>query len=381
LREDQLTDEGKDLVKGVLDVAARLPPAAVSVRLAWSVGHERRISYNRKGRRADGSPYYIREEDRGVLGTDFNGDIDDDAPVLAFLGEDGKPIALLVQFTAHPVTAFHPEEPSTFGDYPQVACDDLSEYWGGVPVGFLQGCAAEINSKGLLANIPAQEKVADATRYGHLLGQTYIGACRNLQFSQREDLDISWRRVALSFDDIPSVESLQDDLSEMEDFLRRCANGDENTLTCCGLNFPSTLSPPFRAKLIEPCLRWTLWALSLHNDDRAGQVLSEVEVEIGVFRIGDVGIVGLPLEPFLGIGRQIRAGSALPLTIPCGYMNDNIGYVPDSPNLGDRDYSSSFYRYTNGFLPFAPPGGDLLAQAAVEELERMAKGSALVNNL
>jgi hypothetical protein len=53
-------------------------------------------------------------------------------------------------------------------------------------------------------------------------------------------------------------------------------------------------------------------------------------------------------------------------------MNDNIAYVPDSPNLGDRDYSSSYYRYTDGFLPFKKPAGDLLARAAIRALKRMA---------
>ena len=162
-------------------------------------------------------------------------------------------------------------------------------------------------------------------------------------------------------------------MKEIEDFLARCARGDENTRTCVGLNFPSTLSPRYRASLIEPSKRWTEWALSLHAQNKTREVQKFVEMDVAVLRIGDVGIVGMACESFLGIGRQIRKGSKLPLAVPCGYMDSNIAYVQDSPNVGDRDYSSSYYRYTNGFLPYKKPAGDLLAKAAVRQLRRLSK--------
>ena len=174
------------------------------MRVAWNVGHERRITYNRKGRRADGSTYLMREEDRVLLGKDFSGDIDDDAPVIAFVGSDGKPVCFLVQFTGHPATDYHPEHPVVHGDYPQVACDDLSEAFGGVPVGFLQGCAGDLNSKGLLSPKPVKQKLADAVRYGHWLGSTYIRAAKHLQYAAADDLAFAWERVRLPFQKVPS---------------------------------------------------------------------------------------------------------------------------------------------------------------------------------
>ncbi len=60
-----------------------------------------------------------------------------------------------------------------------------------------------------------------------------------------------------------------------------------------------------------------------------------------------------------------------PLTIPVGYMNDNVAYVPDGPNLGDHDYQSAFYRYTTSFLPYRKPGGDLLARAGLRMLKQL----------
>ena len=94
---------------------------------------------------------------------------------------------------------------------------------------------------------------------------------------------------------------------------------------------------------------------------------------VAALRIGDVGIVGLPCEPFLGIGRQIKAASPLPLAAPCGYMNETYGYVPDGPNAGDREYMSAFYRYTRFWPPYRKPAGDALARCAIRLLGRLAR--------
>lgn len=93
-----------------------------------------------------------------------------------------------------------------------------------------------------------------------------------------------------------------------------------------------------------------------------------LEVEIYVLRLGDVGLVGMPFEPFQGIGRQIRAGSPLPLTIPCGYVNTSYGYLTDGPNTGDGEYMSAHYRYSKYRPPYAKPAGDVIAIQGVETL-------------
>ena len=354
--------------------ARQIRKQCVPVHVAWSVRHERRITYNRKGHRADGSTYLMREEDRVLLGKDFTGDIDDDAPVIAFVGADDKPVCFLVQFSGHPVTDYHPEQPIVHGDYPQVACDDLSCAFGGVPVGFLQGCAGDLNSKGLLTSKPAEEKLADVVRSGHWLGGTYIRAAKHLRCAAADDVAFSWRRIRMPFRKVPSVRTLQRQITEMDDFLRRCAAGDETALNCEGLNVARTMTPRYRAALIEPCKRWAQWALDFHVKRRLASAPTHVDVDIAAIRIGDVGIIGMPCEPLLGIGRQIKRDATLPLVVPCGYMNDqSVAYIPDKANNGDMDYQSSFYRYTTSMLPYRNPAGDLLAQAATRMLHKITQ--------
>jgi hypothetical protein len=369
---DQLTAEGRALLRGLVTAARRIRKRTVPVRVAWNVGHERRITYNRKGRRADGSTYLMREEDRVLLGKDFTGDIEDDAPVVAFVGQDDRPVCFLVQFTGHPATDYHPEQPIVHGDYPQVASDELSAAFGHVPVGFLQGCAGDVNSKGLLSTKPPKDKAADIVRYGRWLGDTYVRAARRLRYAAAEDVAFSWQRVHLPFQKVPSARVLRAQIAEMDDFIRRCAAGDETALTCVGLNTARSMTPRYRSALVEPCRRWAQWALNFHIEHRLASAPRDVELDIAAIRIGDVGIVGLPCEPLLGIGRQIKRDTSLPLVVPCGYMNDqSVAYVPDMANNGDTDYQSSFYRYTTTLLPYKDPAGDLLAQAATRMLREI----------
>lgn len=370
---EELTPEGRLMVDLSCRAAAELPAMLQEAEVYRALGHERRISYNRKGHRADGSTYLIREEDRLLLGEDFNGDIDDAASVVAFVGSNRRPICFLASFTAHPVTSFHPEHPTIFGDYSQVACDHLSAAFGDVPVGFLQGCAGDVNSKGMMSHKPIEQSVEDARRFGHLLGDTFVTAVQSMSRCQRHDFAFGMKKVHLPFGGVPPPAELEMRIADLQSFIQRCEANDPDTRTCQGLNFPANMSPRYRAALVGPLLTWARWAKDFHVRNRLHEAPAGVDPEIAAIRIGDVGIIGLPCEPFDAIGRRIKRLSGCAMTIPCGYMNDDyIFYVPDSGNNGDLDYQSAFYRYTTSLLPYAQPAGDLLADEGVRLLKELS---------
>jgi hypothetical protein len=374
--EEELSPEGLELLKRSTEAAVQLRSRLEPVEVRFGKGRERRITYNRKGRRADGSTYLMREEDRLLLGGDFCGDIDDDAFVVGFFKGDGKPAGFLTQFTGHPATAFHCDYPIFWAEFAQVACDDLSAAYGGTPVGFLQGCAGEINSKGLLSDLTTEQSVARSEGYGHQLGETFLEIAGTLTPSKTRALSWSWRPVVLPFREVPPVGELKARLEGVQAFLRRCEQGDEpGTRRCDGLNFPRNMRLPSRVTLIEPTRKWLEWTLALHRERRLHEAPTGITLSIAAIRISDVGIVGLPCEPFVGIGRQIKGHSPLPVTLPCGYMNegqDSWAYIPDGPNCEDLDYQSSFYRYTTTMLAYRQPAGDLLASAGVHMLRELS---------
>jgi hypothetical protein len=197
-----------------------------------------------------------------------------------------------------------------------------------------------------------------------------------LQPSRRDGLDFAVQTVDVPLAPLPTRDVLLAELKEMDDFIQRAKSGDEDTLSCVGLNFPRALSPIYRARLVDPLRAWNVWAIGLYEAGRADSVPKHLAIEITVIRIGDVGIVGLACEPFQGIGRQIRRGSPLPISIPCGYANVSHGYITDGANTGDRAYMSAFYRYTQFRPPLKKPAGDVLAEQAVRILSQFAKETA-----
>jgi len=369
----KLVPAGEDFLKQLTATAKQLPALLQPVTVWWAEGTEGRISYNRKGRRADGTSYLIREEDRDLLGVDFNGDMDRQAPIIVLKDAQGQPVTAITHFTSHPCSCFHPEKPIIFGDWPQVACDHVAAYLSPskpIAVSFLQGCAGEVNSKGMFRG-----DVELSKKYGRLLADSYIAALAKLQPSKRDGLDFAIEKVRIPLAPLPPADVLKAEIVEMQDFMRRAFAGDENTLACIGHNFPRELTPAYRGKLIEMILPWSKWALELRQTGKADNVAKFLEVDIQVIRLGDVGIVGMPFEPFQGIGRQIRAGSPLPISIPCGYTNLSYGYLTDGANTnpGDGEYMSAHYRYSKFRPPYAKPAGDVIAIQALETLSRFAK--------
>lgn len=372
LPEPRLLPTGQAMLDQLRSHAKQLPALLQPVTVWWAEGREGRITYNRKGRRADGSTYLMREEDRDLMGNNFSGDIDTQAPVIVLKNEQGEPITALVQFTGHPCTCYHPEKPVVFGDWPQVACNAVAGHLSPphpVPVSFMQGCAADVNSKGMFRG-----GIELSKRYGQMLGESYIQALGNLKPSMRDGFEYAAEKVQVPLAPLPSESTLAAEIAEMEDFIRRANAGDEDTLACAGLNFPRELSPVYRGKLIEGVLPWSRWALELRQCGKADSVAKFLDAEIYVLRLGDVGIVAMPFEPFQGIGRQLRAASRLPLTIPCGYTNVSFGYLTDSANTnaGDGDYMTAHHRYSRFRAPYQKPAGDVLATKGAEILNRFA---------
>lgn len=361
----KLLPTGARWLQQLCEAARPLSKKLQTASVWWCVGRESRITYNRKGRHADGMTYLMREEDRKILGVDFQGDVDTDVPIMVFRNEAGDNVAALVQFTGHPVTAFHPEKTVVFGEWPQIACEIVGAELD-APTGFLQGCAADVNSKEMFDG-----GVQRSREFGEMLAASCLEALATLQESQREGLDVELRAVSVPLGSLPAVDVLRSELQQIESFIRRAELGDEDTMRCVGQNFARGLSPAYRGWLASQIRPWNQWALSKHETGE--RAASEQLLEIAAIRIGDVGIVGLPCEPFQNIGRQIRSASELALTIACGYMNVNHGYFPDSENVGDNEYMSAHYRYTKFRAPFRKPAGDVLALAGSEILNQFVR--------
>ncbi|GAA5219997.1 hypothetical protein [Membranihabitans marinus] len=384
---------GREFLTEFKKAAHELEKNLQPVSVEWGVAEEKRITYNRKGVHLDGTTYFMREQDRLTLkGEGYTGVIDSDAGVVVFRNAAGKPVAALSFFTGHPVGAYSPEKLISYGQFPQVGSQILSKYLGDIPVAFLQGCGGNINSKHMLIGTFEQ-----AEELGEQLGESFIIAAKSLQPSKRVDIEWSREKVKIPLDELPSLESLEQDLATIDDFIKRGNEGDENTLYCVGLNFPKALTPAYRAKLIDLIRPWYVWAINQHKTYNWRNIPTHLPFDILVARFGDVGFVGMPYETFVETGLKIKKHSALPFVLTCGYTDGIYGYIPDASGVKDMEYMSSNYRYRGKYgvfpewknkkdsvpeaiysayeftPPYKAPAGDACADVAIKKLAEFAK--------
>lgn len=360
---------GKDFVEKFKAGLSQIEKNLESVKVEWGVAEENRISYNRRGRYADGSTYFMREEDRQLVGEGYVGKIDPDASVVVFKSsKTEKPIAALTMFAAHPVVAYNPEKQFSYGQFPQVASEMVSQYFNNIPVGFVQGTSGDINSKYMLTGTIQQAEEA-----GKLLGETMLIAAKNLRKSKRGGMDWSIQNAEIPYDNLPPLNELENSLAEIDDFVKRANAGDENTLRAVGMNFPRALTPPYRGNLVLAVRNWYVWAIEQHKNNELYKLPTHLNIPVFTARFGDVGFVGLPYEAYSKTGLKIKAETHLPLVLTGAYINGTFGYIPDASSVNDREYMSGYFRYRQSVPPYKAPAGDAAADIAIEILNQFAK--------
>jgi hypothetical protein len=350
---------------------ASLPGKFAPVNISWGTGQEPDITYNRKGRRPDGSTYFMREEDRIKLPPSYTGVIDPTATVIRFDRKDGNPMLLMTHFTGHPVIAYNLEEPVANPDYSGWAIIDLLQaYSSAHPVGvFLQGCAGDINAKGMFSGPKL------ARQSGDKLGQVFIEASHHTRKVVKQSLGFATGVAHVPYGPLPSLEQLEKDRRELVAFQKRVDAGDPDTLHVIGYNFSETMKMGYRRNLATPFLRWIDWAVEMQKQGKP-RPLDSLPVTVQVVSLGDIAMAVMPHELFVGIGFSIRKRSPFTYTIPVAYSNALYpGYIGTSKDVGDREYMSSFYRYAMK-PPYAKPAGDAIADKAVELLHKLRNRTA-----
>ena len=93
---------------------------------------------------------------------------------------------------------------------------------------------------------------------------------------------------------------------------------------------------------------------------------THMSVDLHGIRLGPVGLIGAPLEPFSRIGARVRDASPLPVVQFAGYSNGWQGYVPVADAYSEGGYE------TEWATPYAPTAAEVLEKEAIELLKSMA---------
>ncbi len=172
-------------------------------RLAAGTGHAPGLGENRRIKTSRGitSACAVRPTDT-VFGPE--GPADDRVLVLAFLDEADRPLAALVNATAHPVYEMCIKQVSP--DYPGELCRILEARHGGARVLFLQGAAGNINPPRVSSGAD------DAIQHAETLAGVVDRVFAELRPTQGNELVLRWRQVNLPARDLkgqPQAEPLR----------------------------------------------------------------------------------------------------------------------------------------------------------------------------
>ena len=89
------------------------------------------------------------------------------------------------------------------------------------------------------------------------------------------------------------------------------------------------------------------------------------DILVSSVSIGDsIAFAGLPCEPFVDIGRDIKTQSPFKMTVVSCLTNGSEGYIPSTKAHGEGGYEGLSSR-------FAAPTGDKLVAAQVEQLKKL----------
>jgi len=318
--------------------AIRLANEALQpVQIGVGSGIEGRVAFNRRAVKRDGSvgmPGRRWEEPLGPTWIRYiEGPIDPELGVMCVRTESLHMVAMLVNYTCHPVHLL--PKPIVSADWPGALADQLRKAYG-------QDCVAVVLN-GACGNINPwppynSDYVEDHWRMGRVLATTAGKVIETLPFQDEAILDWKTKHVKIP---IRQVDPQQ--LDKAEQLLAQ-----------------------------HPQPVWTDEECTRVDSDwmRAAEVLSvylhqrrqpELDYEIQVFRVGDTAFVSLPGEPFVEGGLRIKLASPAYPTYIVHMTTKYVGYIPTKEALarGGHEVATSYW------AKLVPEALDMVVEAAV----------------
>ena len=248
--------------------------------------------------------------------------IDDSLAVVRLDSVDGRPLAALVNFAAHPISVGG----STVewdAEYIAPLREAFESAVPGVECIFLQGCAGDLAPPGWwFGNYAASphgyelrdslgralgEKAADLHADATPAGEDRFGA---------ELVRLELRRRRHEYAEADLRELLTELEAQPEQQWPEVWGPEVHTMTSAQM-FPRT----YQTGAVKMYL------------DMIARADEPVQVDVAGIALGDTAIVTNPFELFNGAGRRIKQRSPYPMTIAAAYANDYAGYLPESEDL------------------------------------------------
>ncbi|MFW6211965.1 MAG: neutral/alkaline non-lysosomal ceramidase N-terminal domain-containing protein [Spirochaetota bacterium] len=262
-----------------------------------------------------------RRGDRGNI-------VDERVPVIVVRRGDGSPMAILYNFSCHPVAA-HNDRNLISADFPGYAAKRIQSTLSGAQPMFTLGAAGDVN--------PVEfHKLDLAIRYGNDLGQRVVdiargaadGPSRRGEPSETtpgaQEIDVASTVVELPVAELPDPDWLAEERDRWyaEADRLRASNGPHSK--------------------IEDALIKAEWAAEALDIVQRGTAQTHLEMEMIAVRLGSAALLALPGELFVEIGMQIKSASPFEPTAIVQLANGAIAYLPTAKAFRKGGYETDF---------------------------------------
>ena len=291
-------------VEAAVEAVGKLQP----VRIGLGRGVLGDLAFNRRGIRRDGTiamPKPRGREQQPFGNADIcclEGPMDPEVGVCCVQDMDMRPLAFLLHYTCHPVNVFGCPETyrAVSADWPGAWTREMQQRFGSdaVPL-VVNGCCGNINPWHPFD----PDFRPDHRRMGRELARMSERIVHAMAFADNAAVACRVEKVGLPFREIPAGR-----LREVDAILA------ENPQPPRGANGE-----------VDP--RW-FRAASTRSVELCRQRDAEFPYEIQAFRIGDLGVVGLPGEPFVEGQLALKTNSAAPFLFPAHLTTQFVGYLP-----------------------------------------------------
>ena len=299
-------------------------------KMGYAVGEAKNIAFVRRFRMKDGS---VRTNP-GVDNPDIVapiGDVDERVNVLRFDQENGETF-VLVNFGDHPDTV---GGNLISADWPGFLRKTVEKTLDNTKCIFFNGAQGDVNHvnvhpRGGYLNDMFMDFDDVARGYGHARYMGRVVAAGVMQvYDKVQYVDVDSLRYKQRDVDVPSNKANPEDLPEAHRINDLHMAGKDAELPYTGMMLTTVVARAGRMVRLE------------NGPDSFNMPLTGIA-------IGNVALIGIPGEPFTGIGRGLKEAKGWDLVLPCCLTNGSEGYFPMQEAYDEGGYEAGSSNFKAG---------------------------------
>ncbi len=269
-----------------------------------------------------------------------NGPRDDEVTILRVDYVNGKPLAILMNYGCHP-TVLGPTNLAISADYPGAARAELRKIYPRTAFLFTNGATGDVSTRFTRRG----QGFDEVERVGRILAGEVLKQMQLITPVQEAALSGQISQVKLTLRPMPSIETAQSQLSQLQAELERMRAANE---------------PP--GEIRRAVTRVEGAQTQLLRNQSYGNTTSVI-TQIQLVKIGPLALLALPGEPFASTVLAIKAKSPIHPTAIISLGNGNGGYFPDAASIAAGTYEALD-------SPYDETAADELTQAGLNLLQR-----------